>query len=296
MANPIDTTYAFIKETVAGTTPATPAFKYFDYVQGSDLNYTGKMLTSDVLKQNRAQAGYRKAAFAVAGALKTQFRRDTTTDMVLESLLSGTFTANVLKGGNTDSTMTIEKYMKDTGTMYFRNAGVMATKMGLTVAADGNAEVSFDFTGMTRSTATVAITGAAYTAATQGTLLSGPDVGTITIGGLTATYTSLDLQVEQKRDPLFCLGSTAAVGVGTSSPRMIKMTVKMYRKDLNPESIFLIDTPVAVSVTLGSGTGNIYTIALPAVVGSIPDDEVSGSSALVSVELMAQYDATAQTD
>lgn len=296
MASPIDTTYSFVKETVSGTTPATPAFKYFDYESGSDLTYTGKMLDSSVMKQNRAKAGFRKAAFAVGGSLKTQFRRDTTVDMLLESLLSGTFTSNVLKGGNTDSTLTCEKFMKDATNMYYRYTGVSCVKFGLSVASDGNAEASFDFTGMGRTTSNAIVPSATYTAATQGTLLAGLDVGTITVGGLSATYTSLDLSIAQNRDPQFALGSANAIGLGCVAPREIKLTLKMYRKDLAAEGIFMSDTPVAASITLGSGTGNIYTIALPAVVGTIPADEVNGSSALVSVDLMAGYDNTAQTD
>lgn len=295
--NPADTIYSIVRETVEGTINATPAFKGLDYIPGNEFSIDAKTLSSDVLKQNRAMAGLAKTGFSATGSLKTQFRRDTSLDLLLESALSGTFSTNVLKGGNTDSFHTIEKKMFNGATpLYFWYRGMVAKKFGLSVGAGANAEATFDFIGMGRTTGTVAQTGATYTAPTQGPLYTGNDVGTISIAGITGTYMSLDLSVEHNRDAQFALGSTGSIHTGTSGFRTVKLTAKLYRTDLSPETVFLPDTPIAVSFQIGAGTGNAYTVALPAVVGSIPKDEVNSSSALVSVEMTAQYDSTSGTD
>lgn len=297
MANPSDTTYSIVREVVFGTTPATPAFKSFDYIPGSDLSYDMKSLNSDVLKQNRAAAGYRKVGGNVSGSLKSQLRRDTNIDMLIESIVGGAFTTNVAKGGNTDFSHTIEKKMVDSGnSMYWRYTGVQVSKLGITASSDSNAEVSFDFVGMGSPLPTSAIiTGATYTAPTQGTLLTGLDFGTITVAGLTAVFSSLDFSIDQTREAQPALGSAYAVGVGASGNRAVKLTLKLYRKDISPETLFYGDTPVAVSFSIGTGA-NGYKIDLPVCVAATPKNEVSGSSALVSIDLMAQYDPVSGTD
>ncbi len=298
MANPADTTYAIVRETVEGTTPATPAFRNLDYIPGNEFKLDSKLLTSDVLKQNRAMAGLGKLNVAPSGDLKTHFRRDTSLDLLLESALSGTFTSNVLKGGNTDTFHTIEKKMFEGATAdYTRYTGMIVNKFGLTVDASSNAEATFGFLGMGRSNAAAIVTGATYAAATQGTLLDGADVGTISIAGLTGTFLSLDLSVETNRESKWALGNAGSVGTGTSGFRSVKLTVKMYRGSTAVYTAAQSDAPLAVSFTLGSGTGNVYTIALPAAVYSAQaNDESSGSNAFVNLEFMASFDATANTD
>jgi hypothetical protein len=297
MANPADNTYAIIREAVEGTTPATPAFKYLDYIPGNEFALDSKMLNSDVLKQNRAMAGVRKTSYSASGSIKTQFRRDASYDMLLESAFSGTFATNVLKASNVDSFHTIEKRMLEGATpLFWRYNGMQVTKFGLTVDAESNAEANFDFIGAGRTTGTAIVTGATYAAPAQGVELDGTDVGTMTIAGLTGVrYMSLDLSVEHTREAKFAMGSPNAFGTGTSGFRTVKLTVKLFRADLSPETVFLGDTPVAVSFSLGTGV-NGYKFDLPAVVGSIPKDEVSGSKALVSVEMTATFDATTATD
>lgn len=296
MANPIDTTFSFVKETAVGVTPATPVFKRLNYSSG-DFTKSDVMVTSDVLRQNRASAGSRKVFQDVGADLKTVYCRDTTQDMFWESCLSGTFTGNVLKGGNTDVSMTAEKFMKHEATnMYFRQTGMFCSKIGVSVSSNGFADASYGFNGLTRTESNVQVTGATTTEPTVGPQYVGPDVGTITIGNLTALFTSAELSIEQTRKSLPALGTRNAVGMGTGTGRVIKLSCKAYRRDLMPETTFAGDTPMNVTVIYGQGTGNTTTIQLPACVASMGSDEVSGESALISFDLWAQHDETTGTD
>jgi hypothetical protein len=150
---------------------------------------------------------------------------------------------------------------------------------------------------MGRSNATAIITGATYAAASQGALLDGTDVGTISIAGLTGTFLSLDLSVESNRESKWALGNAGSVGTGTSGFRTVKLTVKMYRSGLAAYTATASDAPVAVSFTLGAGAGNAYTVAIPAAIYSAhANDETSGSNAFVTLEFMGSFDATSGTD
>jgi hypothetical protein len=297
MSNPSDNIFAIVKELVEGTTPATPAFKYLDIIQGNELKLDSKLLSSAVLKQNRGMAGLAKVATSITGSLKTEFRRDEAYDMLLESALSGTFSGNVLKGSTTDSTYTIEKRMSELGVLdYQRFVGMTASKFGLTVDATSFVETTFDMIGMGRSNGSAIVTGATYTAPTQGVLLDGTDVGTITIAGLNTIYLSLELSVEHNREAKFALGNIGSTGTGTSGPRTIKLTMKGYRKGLTAYSASASDAPQAISFSIGTAA-NGYRFDLPAAVYSAhANDETNGSNAFVNLEWMCQLDPTAGTD
>lgn len=297
--NPSDTLYYIVRETVEGTTPTTPAFKGLDTIPGStDFSADSKALSSEVLKANRSSGQLAKTNFSSKGSLKTDFRRDTSMDLLIESGIGGAFTANVAKAGGTDYTHTIEaKYVVGGTPGIVRYPGMTVSKFGLSVDAESKAQVSLDLIGMAPTSNATAIAGSTYTAPTQGPLIVGDDVNTITIGSLTAVFTSLDLSVEHKRAARFGLGSINSLGTGTEGMRDVKLTVKMYRSDWTPETIFNNDTPVSCAFTLGNGTGNAYTFTLPAIQSAtLAKNENSGSNVLVTVDLVGSYDNTLGTD
>lgn len=295
--NPSDTTFSIIKETVSGTTPATPAFTSFPYIPGDAPEFTAELVTSNVLEASRASAGARKAGFMVGGGLKTHFRRGGHVEGLLESALSGTWTANVLKGGTTDSSYTIERKMLEGGTPYYhRFTGVQVKDMTLTCEASGNAEISFGLIGMDRSTATTIVTGATYPTLADATRLMGLDVSSFTVAGLTATFRSLELTVSHNREAQDQFGQAAARGIGTSGFREVRLKATFYRTDLSADTLLAkSDAPVAVSFTIGSGA-NGFTVSLPSCNYNVPRDADDGSKALIELEFVAKIDTTLGSD
>lgn len=296
MANPIDTTYAAIKEVTKGTTPATPAFKFAEPIVGS-VNFQFNMteLSSETQNQNRDASGIRKVAGQGTGAAKFELRRDPMITDFLASAFSASLSGSKYTGGSTDSTFTFEEIQVEGATkMYYRYRNVIATKASLTVDAESKAQVAFDFITGARDTGTAILTGATYAKNVKGTELVAKDVGTISIAGLTGVrYNSLELTVEQAREANFAVGAdTNPVEIATGTNRVVKLVAKVYRKDLTPETLFMGDTPVAVSLPFG-GTGAGYTFDFPAMVGSVPQNEANGTKQLVTMTFTAQYDATA---
>jgi hypothetical protein len=295
--NPSDIQWAIIKETAAGTTPASPTFLTVPYIPGDQLNYSADMVSSNVLQASRASDGARKAGFKVEGGIKTHFRRANFMDLLLESALSGAFATNVLKAGATDTSISFEKKWLDGATPYYhRFTGCQVADMNLTCDASGNAEISFGVIGMGRSTATTAIASSTYTGPGAGTNLMGMDVGSFTVAGLTATFRSLELSVSHNREAQDQFGSAAARAVGTSGFRTVTLKATFYRNDLSADTLLATsDTPVAVSFSIGS-TGTGYTFTLPAANYTVPMDADDASKALIEVTFTAKYDTTAATD
>lgn len=295
MANPSDVTYSIIKETTAGTLPGTGTLLGLDYIPGTMPVYRADGITSPTLKANRASAGSRRVNYRVEGGFNVHFCRDAAVELLLESALSGAWATNVLKASNADTSFSIEeKMIEGAGSLYQRFLGCQVSSFSLSCPFDSNAEATFDIIGMDRDQETTASSLGSATAAGTKTKLTGLDVSNVTIAGLTATYTSLDLSVTHNRETQGQFGSAAARGIGTSGNREVTLTLKGYRADFTPESI-IGDDPIAVSFTMGSGV-NGYTFSLPAAYGSLPENEMDASKALFTVTFTAAYDTTAATD
>lgn len=296
--NPSDTSIAIIKEVTAGTTPASPAFIPFEFIPGDMPTFEAEMVTSNVLKANRASGGGRKAAFAVGGGLKTHFRRGLHMDLLLESALSGQFATNVLKASNVDTNFTVETKRLDAAAAayYHRHTGCQVKDMTLSCNATGNAEISFGIVGMNRTTGTAILTSATYPAVAASTNLMGLDVTAVTVAGLTAVFNSLELTVSHNREAQSQFGSASARGIGTSGFRTVSLKLSFYRSDLSADTLLATaDTPVAVSFTIGATT-NGWTFTLPAANYNVPQDIEDGSKQLLEVTFVGSYDNTALTD
>lgn len=294
MSNPVDNTYAVIKEVVKGVTPPAPAFNSADVTTGgATLTFNMTDLNSETMKQSRDMAGIRKVAGSGSGSLKFELRRDPVITDFLAAAFSAVKDGNSYKGSNKDTSFTIEETMTvDAGKLYFRHKNAHVSKATITVDAESKAQVSFDFVNGSFEHGTAPVTGATYVKTVKGQELVGRDVGTINIAGLTARYMSLEISVEQAREPNYALGERDAFEIGTSANRIVKVTAKLFRKDLNPETLFNDDTPVAFSANLGEGADG-YGFNFPSCVGSFPTNETNGSKQLVTVVLTAQYDPTA---
>jgi len=187
MANLSDTTYSIVREATAGVVPGTPAFKPLD-VNSFDITLNSDMLTSEVMRANRAAGDSYEQGFYTSGSLSTDFRNDPAIDMLLEGGFGGTFDGKVLKAGSTDHSHTFEQRMVGKATpLFFRNTGAQLTSVGVSVDAKSKAEFSAEFTGLAQMTGTAPLASATYVRGTQGPLIGGGSAGSIVIDGLDAS-------------------------------------------------------------------------------------------------------------
>lgn len=295
MANLSDTTYSIIREATAGVVPATPAFKPLD-VNSFDITLESNMLTSEVMRANRAAGDSYEQGFYTTGSLSTDFRNDPAIDLILEGGFGGAFASKVLKAGSTDYSHTFEQKMVGATTpLFFRNTGAQITSVGVKVDATTKAEFTAEFTGLAQMTATAPIASATYVAGTQGPLIGGGSAGSITIAGLAASYFSLDLKVSHERSASFALFNPNASRISTGSNRSAVLTLMLYRDDLSIETVFAPNTPISVAFTLGSGA-NAYTFAATRMFAKRPKRDTSDNNEMVTIELTTANDADVGTD
>lgn len=295
--NPSDNTYAIVKETEEGQVPASPAWLSLPHIPGTMPELTAQNLTSPTLQASRASAGSRKTGYSVGGGLAVHFRRHTAIDVLLASALSGAWSGNILKAGNTDSSFTIQKSMKngEGTTDYKRWYGNQVANFSLSCSATGVAEASFDVLGMGQDASNAIVTGATAGTVTSGIPLVGLDVTAVTIAGVTGTFNNLELTVGHEREAQDQFGTASARGVGTSGFRTTTLVLRMYRDSIDQTAAIEGDETVAVSFTIGSGA-NGYRVTLPAANCDVPKDVEDASKGLIELTFTAAGDATLGTD
>jgi hypothetical protein len=302
--NPSDTRYSIIPEVTEGTMPATGAFLSLDYIAGTTPTYTRDVIVSPSLRANRGPAGGFKVNARLEGGFDVHFKRDAAIELLMASALSGawveTGTVGVngdsLKAGSTDSSFTVEKWMKDGAAGYYKRwTGVQVKKFSLDCSAGDIIKGSFDLIGIGEAPATAA-SALTYTASSSTLPLMGLDVTSVTVAGLTGiNFRSFSFSIEQDRETRPVLGSATPIGIGTSGAHKINMNLQLYMKDLTATTLFgASNAPVAVSITIG-GVGNGYTITLPGATVGSPVDLEDASKQIVSIDFTGAYDATAAT-
>lgn len=294
--NPSDYRYSVIKETVAGSMPATPALQIVPHISGDEPRLTADSISSNVVLPNRDKSGSKKVNYRVEGALKTHFKRSGENDMLMEGAHCGTFTSGILKGGTTDHSFSIEKQMPKSGTTYYHDfLGLQVTKMNLTVDAQSNAEVTYDFIGMDRTERAVAKAGVTYVPSSSALELTGLNVNNVTIAGLTAVCRALEYTCEVQKEAQDRFGSASAYGIGNAGPRDVMVKMTLYREDLSADTLLAkSDTPIAVEFSIGTGVDG-YKCSIPQANYDIPTDEVDGSKSLITITFTAKRSETDAT-
>jgi hypothetical protein len=300
--NPSDTEFAVVREEVAGTTPAKPAFKRLETIVGSNLNATADPIVSATRRKGRTNAGQRLVNPRVEGTLNTEFTaEDEATEMLLESAFSGRFDAQgLLKAGTQETDLTVERrWIDGANSMYSRFFGCQVTEFALNAEFGGIVTADFTVLGRGRADpATAIITGATYANASDATKFAGPDIKNIVIAGLgEVDYSTLSLTVSQERATQGKLGSAYARGIGTSG-KSIELTAMLYRKDFGPEALIKngIENP-AVSISFDALFADKgYRFTIPLAQPSFPEDSEDGANQMVSITFAPVGDNASGTD
>ena len=208
---------AYVAETVFGTTPATPVLKPIRHT-GTTLGLSKDAIESEELRQDRQVANFRHGNKSVAGDLNVELSYGTFDDLI-EATLAGTWATDVLKAGTTRRSFTIERYHTDIG-KYLRSTGCSFNALSLSVAPNSMVTGSLSVIGKGFSVASVAITGATYSAEST-TAPFDSFTGSITEGGSSiAVVTSIDLSIDNGMEALYVVGSDETCLLYTSpSPR-----------------------------------------------------------------------------
>lgn len=279
---------AYVPEVTYGTTPATPAFKKVRHT-GVTLGLSKDSITSEEIRDDRQISVHRHGNRKVGGDISGELSYGSFDDL-LEAVLCGTWSTNVLKAGTTRRSFTFERKFADIG-QYLRYTGCELNTMELTVAPNQMVSVAFGVVGKDQSIAQTAISGATYTDVST-TEPFDSFTGTITEGGVAiATVTELSLSLENGIEPQFAIGSstTRRPTIGRS-----KLTGKItaYFEDEDLLAKFQNETESSLEFTLTDLDGNDYTIELPLTKYNSGQPDTSGEgSVTIPLDFVALFDA-----
>lgn len=263
-------TMNFIAETVAGTTPATPAFKGVR-ITGETLVANFESQISNELSTNADVIDVRKTGLSTSGDINFELHADPNLEDLIAGALRGAWATDVLKAASLKPSFTLERKLAgDAATSYFRFTGSYFNGMSLNITPEEIITGSLRVTGIGHSTATAIIAGATYAnpplAASVAPMMVGMDVSAATVSGVTGVdFSALTIEVDNnnriQRKLAAAGGQARGVGYGR---RSITGTLTAYFETLDLYNAFRTDLAPSITATISDGTNN-YTIVLPRV-------------------------------
>ncbi|TXH18074.1 MAG: hypothetical protein E6R03_02750 [Hyphomicrobiaceae bacterium] len=289
---------AFVAETTPGTIPTSPAFT----TSHALLRMKAVPVTIEGRSQvsGGARMGHGVSGIDVTGELSATPLVYGVYDTLIATLLQGAWASNVLKDGKATATVAVE-YRVPAGAggtnTFLRFRGVEAVGGTLMLQAREAAMLSMNLIGRgSEDAATAALSGATYTDPTEfDALSSGDDVGAITFGSYTLDcMESAEIAFTYEgRDPQPKIASNDLCGV-TRGDFLPVITARVYVES-NFAAIYNAarerHAAFAVTIQLGSVTGEKYTLEFPACHFGSTEIDLSGANAMQTVIINPGYSA-----
>jgi len=262
---------AYIAEVTYGTTPATPAFQVINPTSHS-LGLEKETFQSETIRSDRQLNDFRHGVRQVSGDIGIEFR-DASWDDLLQAVMMGTWSADVLKAGTTRRSFTIERFFSDI-TRYRRAVGCEFNSFSLECPASGIVTGTFGVIGMDDTGAGTAIASSTYTADPNENVMDSLS-GSITVGGSAVTcITSIKLTLENGIENLPVVGETTRIR-GAAGRSIVTGELTAFYQDDTLLDAFEDETEVAIVFTLTDGVAT-YTFTLPKVKFTGGKPEVGG--------------------
>lgn len=286
---------AYVKETVAGTTPATPAFSVLD-LTGEDLSMAVTQSRSAAITPQRVVKGSRRTGRDVSGGFSFELYKGAEIDALLLSLLGQSawsgLAPNMLAkaGGTVQDSYTFER--KISATDYRRFTGCQIGSMEFTVAPEAITTVRVGVVGFSMVTANAIVTGATYAAASASQKLTALDVASVTLsGGLTAAldYETLTVTVNNQLTARRRIGPNSIRGV-SQGQALVTISGRAY-VDKAMADTFTTDTAFNLDLPSKFG-GEGYTLLLKNLKITDYNDPITGNDD----EFMSNFTAEATLD
>lgn len=294
MADSSQTRLASIAEVTPGTTPATPTFQVMR-MTGESLKAALQYYRSNEIRADRNVGNLTQIGGTAAGAVNMELSYGTF-DAWLEALLQGTWSTNVLKNGVAAKSFTLEKTFENGATDNFhRFKGAQPNTLNLSLEANREVTGSFDFLAMTMESATTAISGATYTAATTTEVMNAADnVANLAITGVSSPrVTRMDLSITNNLRSKNAIGSKYAFGIG-SGRFQVTGTLEAYFENTSLYDLFLTNVATDMSFDIGGVSSAKYNFDMNKL--KFTDGEViaggNDQDVMARMQFEAYYDGT----
>jgi hypothetical protein len=291
IANGAQHSIHYVPEVTYGATPTTPAFKPFPHT-GTNLAMTKDGLESEKLRGDRQVEDFRHGNQSIGGDINAELEYGSLDD-IIQAVLCGTWTGDVLKAGVTRLSFTIERKFADLAVPEFhRYTGCEFNTFALSVSPNAIVSATFGVIGKGLTLATTAVAGSTY-AAPADVQPFDSFTGSIQEGGSPiAVVTSIEFSLENGLEPLFAVGSKTTNRPSIGKSRLTgTMTTYFESKTLYEK--FINETSSSILLELVDLAGNTYDFEFPNVKYNSGQPDVSGEGAVtVSMDFVALYDGT----
>lgn len=284
---------ALVLESAFGVTPATPAFKTMRVTSGGGR--TNKTTgTSDERRADRNVTDEFLLGLGAGGSYEAELTYGTFDD-VMQAVLCGTWTSDVLKNGNVPRSFTSEETLELGATdSFFRFPGTTFGKMSLSLSARQKATISFDFMAEREIAATAIVTGATYAAPnTNDVMTASKSVADLDIGGGTPRVMSLSFDVQNNLRERPAVGTlySAVFGKGRCE---VTGTMSVYFESNALYEQAIAHEASSLSFTIGDVTGEKYTIEFPRIKFGDVERNTGGNDedVMLTLPFRALLDAT----
>src|SRR5210317_1137830 len=289
IANGAQHSLHYVAEGAYGTTPSTPTWTPLPHT-GTTLALTKDAIESEKLRGDRQIEDFRHGNKSISGDVSSELEYGAFDD-ILEAVMCGTWSTNVLKAGSTRRSYTLERKFADLATPEFhRYTGVEFNSLAISVAPNSMVSTTFTVVGKDLSLATAEVASSTYSADVGNTPFDS-FTGSITEGGSSiATVTSLDMTIENGLEPLFSVGSSTTNRPSIGKSRVTgSLTTYFDSKALYDKFLTESTSSIVCTLTdLAAGTGNQIEIDIPNVKYNSGQPDVSGEGAVtVSMDFVA---------
>lgn len=295
MANGNRHTLYLVPETTFGVTPATPAMKYYRH-NSVTLAQAKNTLQSEEIRPDRQIVDFRMGTGQAAGNVVSELAHSSF-DQVLEALLMGTWTNNVLKIGITRRSFTMLRNFEDLeGTApdnkrYQIFRGMEANTLALAISTEAMTQMTVGWIGKATELASAGPVGATYGAADT-TLAMDSFTGVIKEGGnVVAVVTEIQLNLENGIEPRYVVGSRDTIRP-SSGRATVTGQIVAYFEDSSLLSKYLNEEASSIEFEMLDTANNKIRISLPRIKYTGGQTDVSGQGPItLTLPFQAVYDA-----
>lgn len=284
---------AFVSETVAGVTPATPAFKILDFVS-EDLLASGQAIRSNTVNASRVQKTSRRTSLEVSNGPTCELTKSAATDELLSALLGNAWASNVAKlGGSTIPTFSFER--KLAAADFRRYVGCRVNSLDLTIQPEQFVIAKWGLLGRSMVPANAGIAGATYTPDGSNEKLTAMDVGSITLSnGMSGTfdYASIGITISNNMNNTKRVGNSPIRGTVAGIATAV-LKAEIYIEGKEWADAFVGETSFDFSLPLLNATKG-YTLDMQNMKVTAYDDsnKGNGNSFIATIEAECNLDGT----
>lgn len=291
IANGAQHSLHYIAESTYGTTPSTPTWTPLPHT-GTTLALSKDGIESEKLRGDRQVEDFRHGNKSIGGDVSSEMEYGAFDD-ILEAVMCGTWSTNVLKSGTTRRSFTLERKFADLDTPEFhRYTGVEFNTLSLSISPNAMVGATFSVVGKDLALATAEVASSTYSADVGNTPFDS-FTGSITEGGSSiATVTSLEITIENGLEPLFSVGADTTNRPSIGKSRVTgSLTTYFDSKALYEK--FINETASEIVCTLTDTAGNDIQIDIPNVKYNSGQPDVSGEGAVtIAMDFVALYSSS----